>query len=104
MVDGGVSPTSSSNPQCDFESHETDASISPGEGQDASDDADYDMEDSPAAVAINNDQEEYSTSIDSHRPLKRKLGLDKKHIIANPELYGLRRSVRNIYLSSCSIY
>ncbi|RKF55985.1 Chromodomain helicase hrp3 [Erysiphe neolycopersici] len=96
MVDGRISPASYSNPQCDFESHETDASISTGEGQDASDDADFDMEDSPAPVAVKNEQEDYSTSTDSHRPLKRKLGLDKKHIIANPELYGLRRSGRPI--------
>ncbi|KHJ33038.1 putative chromodomain helicase [Erysiphe necator] len=95
MVEGRVSPASLSNPQCDFESHDTDASLSPAEGQDASDDADFDIEDSLAAVTTNIDRD-CSTSTDSHRPLKRKLGLEDKHIIANPELYGLRRSGRPI--------
>ncbi|RKF57572.1 Chromodomain helicase hrp3 [Golovinomyces cichoracearum] len=96
MVERELSPVSSSNHQSDNESQESDASISPVDAQDASDDADFDMEESPAPAAAINEHEDCSTSTDSRRPLKRKFDPENKHIIANPELYGLRRSGRPI--------
>lgn len=89
------SPATSSNHQSEFGAHATDDSDSdPADVQDASDDADFDMEDSPAPAVTNGEREDRSTSTDSRRPAKRKLGLEDEHIKANPELYGLRRSVR----------
>jgi chromodomain-helicase-DNA-binding protein 1 len=91
-----ASPATSSNHQSEFGGQETDASDSSPENQNESDDADFDMEDSPAPVATNGGRDERSTSIESRRPAKRKLGVEDEHILANPELYGLRRSVRGI--------
>jgi chromodomain-helicase-DNA-binding protein 1 len=89
------SPATSSNHQSEFGAHDIDDSdSSQAEVQDASDDADFDMEDSPAPAVANGGREASSTSIESRRPAKRKLGLEDEHIKANPELYGLRRSVR----------
>jgi len=89
------SPATTSNHQSEFGAHDSDDSdSSPAEAQDASDDADFDMEDSPAPAATNGANEDSSTSTESRRPAKRKVGLEDE-IQANPELYGLRRSVRN---------
>ena len=56
-----------------------------------SEDADLDMEDSPQPVA---ERTQRSSSVESRRPTKRKLATEEDpHIMANPELYGLRRSV-----------
>ncbi|KAI0126013.1 SNF2 super family protein [Xylariales sp. AK1849] len=61
----------------------------------ASDDADFDMDDSPAPSQSDGAQDERSTSDDSQRAAKRKVGNDEEGFInANPELYGLRRSSR----------
>ena len=58
-----------------------------------SEDADYDME-TPPPLEAGDRREERSLSQDSRRPAKRKAGLeDDEHIMNNPELYGLRRSV-----------
>ena len=71
------------------------------ENQNASDDADFDMEDSPAPVVTTVSRDDRSTSIESRRPQKRKLGVENKHILANPELYGLRRSVCDTHVIDC---
>ncbi|KAI1337451.1 P-loop containing nucleoside triphosphate hydrolase protein [Xylariaceae sp. FL0016] len=61
----------------------------------ASDDADFDMEDSPAPSHSDVAQDERSTSDDSRRPAKRKAPVEEDdYIRENPELYGLRRSSR----------
>lgn len=63
----------------------------------ASDDADFDMEDSPAPSQSDALQDERSTSNSSRRVPKRKAVADEDdYIRENPELYGLRRSVRVI--------
>ncbi|KAG9248016.1 chromodomain helicase-like protein [Calycina marina] len=71
---------------------------SDAEAQDAYDDADFDMEESPVPVASSASRDQRSTSTESRRPSsKRKLGVkDDEHILANPELYGLRRSGRPV--------
>jgi chromodomain-helicase-DNA-binding protein 1 len=93
-----ASPSTSSTPpqQSEFGNQELESSdSSEPENQDGSEDADYEMEDSPATAPTNSRWIERSTSHDSRRPAKRKLGVeDDEHIMANPELYGLRRSVR----------
>ncbi|TVY85362.1 Chromodomain helicase hrp3 [Lachnellula suecica] len=92
-----ASPATSSNHQFEFGTHATEESdSSPAEAQDESDDADFDMDDSPAPAAANGGNEDSSTSTESRRPPKRKAGLEDKHIQANPELYGLRRSGRPV--------
>jgi len=91
------SPATSTNHQSEFGAQETDASeSSAAEAQDASDDADFDMEDSPVPAATNGEQDDHhhSSSTESRRTAKRKLTPEDEHIKANPELYGLRRSVR----------
>jgi chromodomain-helicase-DNA-binding protein 1 len=95
MIDE-TSPATSSNHQSEFGGQETDASDSSPENHNESDDADFDMEDSPAPAATNASRDDRSTSIESRRPAKRKLGVENEHILANPELYGLRRSVCGI--------
>ena len=94
-VDDAASPATSTNHQSEFGAHDTDASeSSAAEAQDASDDGDFDMEDSPRAVTTNSARADRSTSAESRRPAKRKVGVEEdEHIKANPELYGLRRSV-----------
>lgn len=58
-----------------------------------SEDADYDME-TPPPLEARDGRDERSLSQESRRPAKRKAGLeDDEHIMNNPELYGLRRSV-----------
>jgi chromodomain-helicase-DNA-binding protein 1 len=87
------SPAPSRNHQPEFGAQDTDASeSSAAEVQDESEDADFDMEDSPAPTAPDRGRQDRSTSTES-RPAKRKLDLEDEHIQANPELYGLRRSV-----------
>jgi chromodomain-helicase-DNA-binding protein 1 len=92
------SPAPSSNRQSEFGAHDTEVSdSSPADVHDESDDADFDMEESPAPAPDNGRRRERSTSFESRHPPKRKLGVeDDEHILANPELYGLRRSVRVI--------
>lgn len=78
----------------DSEPHKA-AESSADENNEVSDDADFDMEDSPVASHSDAAQDEISESNDSHRAAKRKVGAgENEYIAANPELYGLRRSVR----------
>jgi chromodomain-helicase-DNA-binding protein 1 len=92
-----TSPSGSSSPQqqSEFGHQDLESSDSSGpENNDGSDDADFDMEESPAAAPDHSARVDRSTSHDSRRPTKRKLGFeDDEYIMANPELYGLRRSV-----------
>jgi hypothetical protein len=90
------SPAASTNHQPEFGAQGTeDFESSAAEAQGESDDADFDMEESPAAAAANDERHDRSSSVESRRPVKRKLGVkEDEHILANPELYGLRRSVR----------
>lgn len=74
------------------------ASESSGEGHDASDDADFNMDEAPVPAEMNSDRRGSSTSTES-RPRKRKQPVEDEHILANPELYGLRRSVSRTCLS-----
>lgn len=88
------SPATSSSHQYGAAAQDTDVSeSSAAEAQDESDDAEFDMEDSLPEAPSNAAREERSTSTESRRPAKRKLGLEDEHMLANPELYGLRRSV-----------
>ncbi|KAI1328341.1 P-loop containing nucleoside triphosphate hydrolase protein [Xylariaceae sp. FL0255] len=65
------------------------------DGHQGSDDADYDMDDSPAPSQSGRGHDDRSTSHDSHRAPKRKAVADEdEYIRENPELYGLRRSSR----------
>lgn len=90
------SPATSTNHQSEFGGQDTEVSeSSDDEALDESDDADFDMEESPAPAVTNGARNDRSTSTESRRPAKRKLGLEDEHILANPELYGLRRSVRD---------
>lgn len=89
-----TSPATSSNHQSEFGAQDTDnTESSAAEAQDESDDADFDMVDSPPEPAPTTAREERSTSTESRRPAKRKQPAEDEHILANPELYGLRRSV-----------
>lgn len=94
-VDTSLSTSSSPAQQSEFGHQDLHSSESSGpENEDASDDADFDLDDSPAAVRASTGRNDRSTSHDSRRPSKRKLGFeDDEHILANPALYGLRRSV-----------
>ena len=68
-----------------------------------SEDADFDMDESMEDGNNTTARAERSTSQESRRATKRKKGIeDDEYIKANPELYGLRRSVRNILcVSNC---
>lgn len=75
-----------------------DAAESSEDGIDnASDDADFDMEDSPAASQSDAAQDDRSASNESRPAAKRKVPIiveEDEFMRTNPELYGLRRSVR----------
>ncbi len=87
----GASAAGSSKSQSEGSEQEDDASGSDIQG--ASDDGDYDVDEDPVAADVNPNIRR-SESSESRRPTKRKLGVeDDEHIKANPELYGLRRSV-----------
>jgi chromodomain-helicase-DNA-binding protein 1 len=95
------SSATSANHQSEFGAQDTEASdTSDADAQGESDDADFDMEDSPAAVATNGGREERSTSTDSRRPAKRKAPVVDQHMLANPELFLLRRSVSAVSIST----
>ncbi|KAI1004372.1 Chromo domain-containing protein 1 [Podosphaera aphanis] len=98
MVEDNLSPAPLINQQSEYAAQDSDVSNSQADAQDAYEDADFDMEESPAPSTTTNERErkDRSASIDSHRPPKRKHDLEDKHIKANPELYGLRRSGRPI--------
>ncbi|RFU35961.1 hypothetical protein B7463_g297, partial [Scytalidium lignicola] len=81
--------------QSDLDAEDTDESeSSAAEAQDESEDADFDLEESPAVA--NGKRHDRSTSAESRRPAKRKHIVEDEHILANPELYGLRRSARPV--------
>jgi chromodomain-helicase-DNA-binding protein 1 len=94
-VEGSPSPSSTPHHQSDFGNEDTEPS---GESEDdndkGSDNDDFDGEESILVVAHPHPRIDRSSSHDSRRPTKRKLGIeDNEYIKANPELYGLRRSV-----------
>jgi len=97
------SPASSNNHPSEFGAQDTEASdSSAAEARDESEDAEFDMEDSPAPAPTNGGRHDRSTSTESRHPAKRKLGVrEDEHILANPELYGLRRSVRGHPITVC---
>jgi chromodomain-helicase-DNA-binding protein 1 len=104
-----ASPATSSTPQhqSDFGHQDlTSSEESEVDNPNGSEDAEFDMDDSPvAATAANgrNGRNDRSTSHDSRRPPKRKVGHEiDEDIMANPELYGLRRSV-GLSSPRCSI-
>ena len=66
-----------------------------------SDDGEYDMEDSPAPTANAAVSPSSRDSSQSQTLGKRKAGVDEEDYMLNdPELYGLRRSVRQLLISS----
>lgn len=97
-VDVPNTSTLSSNPEAQeadgkSESQRMNTESSHDEDAIGSDDADYDME-TPAApdpTIIRGD--DASSSEDSRRYAKRKVGVEHDDYMNNPELYGLRRSV-----------
>lgn len=78
----------------DLDSQDGAESSDNDEPNNASEDADFDMEDSPAPSQSDAHHEETSTSNSSRRAPKRKVTADEEdYMRENPELYGLRRSV-----------
>lgn len=72
------------------------------DGHGASDDADFDMHDSPPSQP-DEAQPTRASSVESQRAPKRKApAAEDEFIKANPELYGLRRSVRPIFGLECN--
>jgi len=83
------SPASSAEHLAEF--GQSDGSSDDDNAKNESEDAEFDIEESPQPVA---EHVQRSSSIESRRPPKRKLPAEEDpHILANPELYGLRRSV-----------
>ena len=93
-----ASPSSGSSPahQSNYGNDDVESSDhSDDDNDNRSDDADFDMEDDVAETSNHNTRDDRSSSRESRRPSKRKIGIeDDEYIKANPELYGLRRSVR----------
>lgn len=92
-----TSPSTSHSPrtqQSESGQQEPENSESESEHQGGSEDGDYDLDDDVPATTFPIDQS--SEEDESPRPAKRKLDLDddQQAMLANPELYGLRRSVR----------
>lgn len=90
------SPSSTPHHQSDFANEDTEPSDESEDDNDkGSDNDEFDAEESVQSVTHHHPRIDRSSSHDSRRPTKRKLGIeDDEHIKANPELYGLRRSVR----------
>lgn len=92
-----TSPSTSTSPEQPSEFGQQDlhsSDASDAEMNEASDDADFDMEDASLATTGSSRRQDRSASHDSRKAHKRKLGIeDDEHILANPALYGLRRSV-----------
>jgi chromodomain-helicase-DNA-binding protein 1 len=92
------SPPSSPDPN-DISNHQPDGLDSP-ESEHATDgngseDADYDLEESIPSAPSDAGEDTRPSSRNSERPPKRKAAAEEDEFIkANPELYGLRRSVR----------
>ncbi len=97
-LDAPNAPTSSSqikDLEADHSSPEgrTNPEASPEDDAVGSDDGDFDMETPPPAKP-NEAPDELSSSEESHKHGKRKAGVEQdEHMMNNPELYGLRRSV-----------
>lgn len=96
-----ISPGSDDQSPVHDEDNDVDALSESSHSEDAegSEDGDYESE---TPLAQSDDQEvDRSSSEDSQRPRKRKASVeDDEYITQNPELYGLRRSVRS-HRSSC---
>lgn len=95
-AEASPSPSSTPHHQSDFAAEDTEPSDESEDDNDkGSDNDEFDAEEGMRAVAHHHPRIDRSSSHDSRRPTKRKLGIeDDEHIKANPELYGLRRSVR----------
>lgn len=97
-VDVPNTSTLSSNPEAqeaDGKSQSQRMNTDSSHDEDAigSDDADYDIE-TPAAPYPTITRDDASSSEDSRKYAKRKIGVEHDdHMMNNPELYGLRRSV-----------
>jgi chromodomain-helicase-DNA-binding protein 1 len=94
---GASSDEDAPGEQDDTDEHmASDTESSDDEDADGEADGDYDSE-SPAPAEVDGRHSRSSSSDDSSRPPKRKASVeDDEHITQNPELYGLRRSVRGI--------
>lgn len=91
-----LSPSSDAQSPVQDEDNEVDALSDSSHSEDAegSEDGDYESETPPAQS--DNEEVDRSSSEDSQRPRKRKASVeDDEYINQNPELYGLRRSVRS---------
>jgi len=97
VVEASPSTSSTPNHQSDFGNEDPESSESSEEEKgNGSEDGDFDVEESIAESNHRSTRIDRSLSHDSRRPTKRKMGIeDDEYIKANPELYGLRRSVRN---------
>ncbi|KAM4054906.1 chromatin organization modifier domain-containing protein [Hirsutella rhossiliensis] len=77
------------------EDHDMSGTDGGSSGGDASDDADFEMQDSVVSPRDDGVVPDRESSVDSPRPPKRKSPVVEEDFIkANPELYGLRRSTR----------
>lgn len=77
------------------EDHDMSGTDGGSSGGDASDDGDFEMQDSAISPRDDGVVPDRESSVDSPRPPKRKSPVAEEDFIkANPELYGLRRSVR----------
>ena len=97
-ADAPVAPTSfcqNSNQDADHTRREEMVNTDSSHENDAigSDDGDFDIETPPPAKP-DTALDELSSSEESHKYGKRKVGIEQdEHMMNNPELYGLRRSV-----------
>ncbi len=94
--EASLSPSSSPAHHSQYGNDDAESSEqSEGDNDNGSDDGDFDMEQGVAEVDHRNQRIDRSSSRDfQRRPTKRKMGMeDDEYIKANPELYGLRRSV-----------
>ncbi|KFY22933.1 hypothetical protein V493_06227 [Pseudogymnoascus sp. VKM F-4281 (FW-2241)] len=98
VVEASPSPSSTPHHQSDFANEDTEPSDESEDDNDkGSDNDEFDAEEGTRAVAHHHPRIDRSSSHDSRRPTKRKLGIEEdEHIKANPELYGLRRSGRPV--------
>ena len=100
VTDAPAPPTMPSSRNEDGRRIENGQSVDSSQDEDAvgSDDVDYAAEIDPPTVLVTH--ESRSTSEDSQRTSKRKATAeDDDYIMNNPELYGIRRSVRTLELS-----
>jgi chromodomain-helicase-DNA-binding protein 1 len=92
-AEASPSTSSSEQHQSEFGNEDIESSGSDNAANDAaSDDGDFDMDEAVNETRGHSARIDRSSSHDSRRPSKRKVGLEDD-IMANPELYGLRRSV-----------